>query len=75
MKRKMCIVKTSDAKLFLIKMQQDGKGSSTIKNLFQFANFQRMNKRFLMSSIIHLCKNAHLDLKVRMIKNRGGLPE
>lgn len=31
--RKMCSVKTSDAKLFLIKMQQDGKGSSTIKTV------------------------------------------
>ena len=31
--RKMCRVKTSDAKLFLIKMQQDGKGSSTIKTV------------------------------------------
>nr|DAF49503.1 MAG TPA: Integrase [Siphoviridae sp. ct9mC1] len=31
--KKMCHVKTSDAKLFLIKMQQDGKGSSTIKTV------------------------------------------
>ena len=31
--RKMCRVKTSDAKLFLIKLQQDGKGSSTIKTV------------------------------------------
>ena len=31
--RKMCRVKTSDAKLFLIKMQQDGKGASTIKTV------------------------------------------
>ena len=29
----MSQVKTSDAKLFLIKMQQDGKGSSTIKTV------------------------------------------
>ncbi len=29
--RKMCEVKTSDAKLFLIKLQSDGRGSSTIK--------------------------------------------
>ena len=31
--RKMCRVKTSDAKLFLIKMQQDGRGASTIKTV------------------------------------------
>ena len=30
---KMCRVKTSDAKLFLIKLQSDGKGSSTIKTI------------------------------------------
>ena len=30
--RKIAEVKTSDAKLFLIKLQQDGRGSSTIKN-------------------------------------------
>ena len=30
---KMCRVKTSDAKLFLIKLQNDGKGSSTIKTV------------------------------------------
>ena len=31
--RKIAEVKTSDAKLFLIKMQQDGRGSSTIKTV------------------------------------------
>ena len=31
--RKMCEVKTSDAKLFLIKLQSDGRGSSTIKTV------------------------------------------
>lgn len=31
--RKMSQVKTSDAKLFLIKLQEDGKGSSTIKTI------------------------------------------
>lgn len=31
--RKMCRVKTSDAKLFLIKMQQEGRGASTIKTV------------------------------------------
>lgn len=31
--RKISRVKTSDAKLFLIKLQQDGKGSSTIKTV------------------------------------------
>jgi integrase len=31
--RKIAEIKTSDAKLFLIKLQQDGKGSSTIKTI------------------------------------------
>lgn len=31
--RKIAGIKTSDAKLFLIKLQQDGKGSSTIKTI------------------------------------------
>ena len=31
--RKIADIKTSDAKLFLIKLQQDGKGSSTIKTI------------------------------------------
>lgn len=31
--RKIATIKTSDAKLFLIKLQQDGKGSSTIKTV------------------------------------------
>lgn len=32
-KRKIAEIKTSDAKLFLIKLQQDGKGSSTVKTI------------------------------------------
>ena len=31
--RKIAEIKTSDAKLFLIKLQQDGKGSSTVKTI------------------------------------------
>ena len=32
-KRKIAEIKTSDAKLFLIKLQQDGRGSSTVKTI------------------------------------------